>query len=81
MKDLIAGTICISADDSMMRIGPFVFDEPLSDTFIKNKIHESLLENGFDYYTAEDIEEIVVIAVGENIDCVYLPKNRGRLAS
>lgn len=74
MKDLIAGLIYINADDSMMRIGPFIFDDPLNDSFIKNKIHESLLKNGLAYYTTEDIEDIVVIAAGEGFECIYSPK-------
>lgn len=74
MEALIVGTICINTDDSMMRIEPFVFDEPLNDILINNKIHETLLENGFVYYTAEDIEDIVVITVGEGFDCIYSPK-------
>lgn len=74
MIDVIAGTICIETDDVIMKIGPFIFDEPLNDTFIKNKIHETLLENELDYYTAEDVEDIVVLFMNRDFGGVYTPK-------
>ena len=72
--EIITGTICIDIDDAYMKIGPFIFEDTLNDTYIKNKIHETLLKYGYEYYTAEDVEDIVVVFDADDFGGVYSPK-------
>lgn len=72
--EIITGVICIDTDDAYMKIGPFTFEDTLNDTYIKNKIHETLLKNGYEYYTAEDVEDIVVVFEADGFGGVYSPK-------
>lgn len=74
MNEIVAGIICIKTDDGMMEIGPFVFDENLNDTFIKNKIHETLLEHDCDYYGVENVEDIIVVFASDDFEGLYSPK-------
>ena len=74
MTDLTAGTICIETTEFFIRIEPFVFDDHLSDSFIKHKIHEALLEYDLDFIIADMVEEIVVIFVNDDFEGIYKPK-------
>lgn len=68
------GLICIKTTDGMtFKIGPFVFDDKLSDLFIRNKIHETTLEYEYDYYDMIDVEDIVVIFTSGDFDGIYSP--------
>lgn len=72
--NMVAGTISIETTDGMMfKIGPFVFDDKLIDFFIRNKIHETMLERGYDYYDTYDVENIVVSFSTECFDGIYSP--------
>lgn len=74
MTDFTTGVICINTTEDFMRIGPFVFDGNLSDSFIKHKIHEVLIEHEFDYIVADMVEDIVVIFSNDDFDGIYSPK-------
>lgn len=74
MTDLTAGIICIQTTEDYMRIGPFVFDDHLSESFIEHKIHETLIENNLDYIIADMVEDIVVIFVNDDFEGIYSPK-------
>lgn len=75
MIDLMVGMICIETTDAYMKVGPFIIpDGEVSNTFIKNKIHESFIENDCDYYTADDIENLALIALCDEFEMVLSPK-------
>ena len=74
MGYMMAGIICIDTNDAMMKIGPFILDEPVTDEIIKNKIHEVLLEHELDYYSSEDVEEIAFVGTTGDSDILYSPK-------
>lgn len=65
--------IYIETTDGMhTKIGPLVFDDKLSDLFIRNKIHEIMLENGCDYDII-DVEAIVVVFTSGDSIVSYTP--------
>jgi hypothetical protein len=73
MSNATIGMICIKVKRNTMRIGPFTFDENLSNTFIENEIYEALLEHGYDFYGVDDVDDIVVVFVNDDYDGIYSP--------
>lgn len=59
--------------DMTFKIGPLVFDGKLSDLFIRNKIHETMLEHGCDYYDIIDVEDITVVFTIDDYIGIYSP--------
>lgn len=73
MSYMMAGIIHIETLDAMMKIGPFILDEPVSDEIIKNKIHEVLLEHNLDNISIGYVEDVVFIGTTGDEDVIYSP--------
>ena len=60
---MIGYSIVVKADDCEMRIGTFFSDIPIDDKRVRKEIRETLSRYGATNYTADRIEEVVLIAV------------------
>lgn len=74
MDQLVGFTICIETTDSFMKIGPMFTDGAITNSIIKDAIRSVLTENNQTENSASDIEEIIVIGIGDTFSMMLTPK-------
>lgn len=74
MNEFIGFTICIEATDAYMNVGPVFTNKPINNSLIETVIRDVLTENNQTNYSTSDIEEIIVVGIGDTFDIILQPK-------
>lgn len=74
MNEIMGFTICIESTDAFMRVGPVFTDRAITNSLITDVIRDVFTENNQTEYSASDIEEIIVLGLGDTFDMILTPK-------